>query len=594
MAERSLKNEKDISTTPGRKEEAELILAIRKAEDRCPSAGKSTGQVSHDDHHLAQDYAAQPVNEFDLSAWLLPTLDLEQYEPDVEQETAVSDEVKGSMRYGWIGAGRCGAKLVESLYDVGYRKALAVDTTRHDLDLLDIPRDQKFLMDIGEEGTDRDMKRGARAIQEHQQDILHRARKIFSTQVDHIMICFGAGGGTGSGSVSTLIEIAKKYARYIGLENPDKNVGVIMTLPAAGKVGSPAVTQNACKVANMLGQMATAGQISPLIIVDNDKINKMFPGLGISSFWTSINTTVARLFDTFNRLSALSSPYTSFDPLDYRNIMKCGGCLTMGLTKVSKFDDTFAISEAIERNLKKTLFAGGLDLSTAKVCGAIVIGGKELMANVRGLQEHIDYAFDVLSEITGQATTHRGIYEDERDSLRVYTIIAGLDSPTDRLEELRTGPYFRPNNLDIKDRPPRQQKEDILSLAEHFLAKYARSRGRDNKILSSDAKKVLLNYSWRGNLRELAKAMERAHELTIGREIQPEALPFKIIFSDPEHYPKHLLPVLDEAKRTLITKALKLTQCEQTVTKILGIEVQHLNHLIDRLNISVPRKNTSS
>ena len=109
----------------------------------------------------------------------------------------------------------------------------------------------------------------------------------------------------------------------------------------------------------------------------------------------------------------------------------------MGLTKVNKFNDKFAISEAVKKNLEKTLLAGGFDLTTAKVAGSIVVGGKKLFTNTKGLQDNIDYAFDVLSEITGQTTIHRGIYEDNRDSLRVYTIIGGLDSPSTRLEELK-------------------------------------------------------------------------------------------------------------------------------------------------------------
>jgi hypothetical protein len=59
-----------------------------------------------------------------------------------------------------------------------------------------------------------------------------------------------------------------------------------------------------------------------------------------------------------------------------------------------------------------------------------------MMANVPGLQDNIDYAFDVLGEITGNATVHRGIYEDSRETLRVYTVIGGLDRPADRLDEL--------------------------------------------------------------------------------------------------------------------------------------------------------------
>ena len=61
-----------------------------------------------------------------------------------------------------------------------------------------------------------------------------------------------------------------------------------------------------------------------------------------------------------------------------------------------------------------------------------------MVGSSKGLQDNIDYAFDVLSEITGRATIHRGVYEDVRDSLRAYTIISGLDSPAARLEELKS------------------------------------------------------------------------------------------------------------------------------------------------------------
>jgi cell division GTPase FtsZ len=381
---------------------------------------------------------ATAKGDFDFNTWLVPTLDLEQYEPNIEEEVGVGDETKGSTRYAWIGAGQCGGRLVKSFYDLGYKKVLAVNTTHHDLDLLDIPQNQKFLMDIGEKGAGKDMARGKEAIQQYQQEILHLARQTFGTQVDHIMIGFGAGGGTGSGSIVGLIEIAKRYARYIGLKNPDKSIGVVMALPTVGEASSPLVAENAYNIARQLSQIAAAGKISPLIIVDNDKINKMYPGLTVKSFWPSINNTVASLFDIFNMLSAMSSQYTSFDPVDYHSIMQAGGCAIMGLTKVNKFEDKFELSGAVKKNLKKTLLAGGFDLSTAKVAGCVAVGGRKLMANVKGLQDNIDYAFDVLSEITGQATIHRGIYEDNRDCLRVYTIIGGLDSPTARLEELKS------------------------------------------------------------------------------------------------------------------------------------------------------------
>ena len=109
----------------------------------------------------------------------------------------------------------------------------------------------------------------------------------------------------------------------------------------------------------------------------------------------------------------------------------------MGITKVKEFSQKFAISEAVKNNLEKTLLAGGFDLSSARVAGCVVVGGRRIISNLKGLQENINYAFDILSDITGKATIHRGIYEDNRDSLRVYTIIGGLNMPASRLSELK-------------------------------------------------------------------------------------------------------------------------------------------------------------
>jgi len=427
-----------ISIIPEGMEKAELIRAIQKLEGHDPCFAKSDGKCPQTDCNFRQECQAKAAGKSKIDDWRLPILDLEDYELDIKEEPGVKDESKGSTCYAWIGGGQCGGRLVKAFYDLGYKKVLATNTTNHDLDSLAIPEGQKFLMDIGKEGAGKNMERGEKAVKQHQQGILHHAGQIFGTQVDHIMVCFGAGGGTGSGSVFGLIEVAKKYARYIGLENANKKVGVVMTLPTVGEASSPLVAENAYRVATRLSELASAGEISSLIIVDNDKIKKIYPKMTVKSFWPSINGTVAGLFDIFNQISSLSSQYTSFDPIDYNGIMESGGCMIMGLTKVKKFDDKFAISEAVKKNLAKTLLAGGFDLSTAKLAGCIVVGGKRLMKNIIGLPDNIDYAFDVLAEITGQATIHRGIYEDARDCLRVYTIIGGLDSPIARLEGLRS------------------------------------------------------------------------------------------------------------------------------------------------------------
>jgi cell division GTPase FtsZ len=367
---------------------------------------------------------------------LIPTLDLEKFEIGPSLHNGVKDHSKGSVRYAWLGSGQCGGRLAKAFYDLGYGKALAVNTTNNDLDLLELPDNQKFIMDIGVHGAGKDMNRGGDAIGLCKQEVLHTAEQIFGDEVDHIMVCFGAGGGTGGGSATGLIELAKNYAKRIGIKKPNQKVGVVMTLPTGGETSSPLIASNAYKIATELTEMAAAKVISPLVIIDNAKINTMYPGLTVKEFWPTINNTVSGMFDIFNRLSALPSQYTSFDQVDYHSIMSGGGCSIMGLTQISSIKDKFAISSAVRNNLEKTLLASGFELGTAKLAGCIMVGGKKMMANVPGLQDNINYAFDVLSEITGKATVHRGIYEDNRETLRVYTIIGGLEKPTERLDEL--------------------------------------------------------------------------------------------------------------------------------------------------------------
>jgi two-component system response regulator HydG len=142
--------------------------------------------------------------------------------------------------------------------------------------------------------------------------------------------------------------------------------------------------------------------------------------------------------------------------------------------------------------------------------------------------------------------------------------------------------------------PLRQRSEDILPLAEFFLASQAAFYNEPPKVLTDEVKKLLLRYSWPGNIRELANAMERAYVLTIGSEIQPSVLPFDIIIEESQNTGKQELPSLDEVKRKVIIRTLEYTRGRKlSAAKILGIERRQLNRLIEKLNITVPNRTLS-
>jgi DNA-binding NtrC family response regulator len=150
----------------------------------------------------------------------------------------------------------------------------------------------------------------------------------------------------------------------------------------------------------------------------------------------------------------------------------------------------------------------------------------------------------------------------------------------------RSDLYYRLNVVALEVPPLRQRKEDILPLAEYFLATQSEFYSEPTKLLSDSVRTLLLNYSWPGNVRELANAMERAYVLTTGREIKSSALPFEIIIAESASYPQRELPTLDDVKRKIITQTLEFTKGRKlAAAEILGIERRSLNRLIKKLNI---------
>jgi transcriptional regulator with PAS, ATPase and Fis domain len=91
--------------------------------------------------------------------------------------------------------------------------------------------------------------------------------------------------------------------------------------------------------------------------------------------------------------------------------------------------------------------------------------------------------------------------------------------------EFRRDLYYRLNVFQIDLPPLRERREDIPLLAMFFLERYNRRAGKNIKGFSSGAQRVLVSYSYPGNVRELENAVERAVALTDGDTITEFVLP---------------------------------------------------------------------
>lgn len=142
--------------------------------------------------------------------------------------------------------------------------------------------------------------------------------------------------------------------------------------------------------------------------------------------------------------------------------------------------------------------------------------------------------------------------------------------------------FYRLNVVELNLPPLRERREDILPLANLFVAEFARNRTR----LAEATADCLKHYAWPGNVRELRNAIERAVLLSQSELILPDHLPAKL-----REAAKHAAPAvtadtqpLDEMERDAILVALKQHQFNRTETaKALGISRRALLYKLQRL-----------
>ena len=94
--------------------------------------------------------------------------------------------------------------------------------------------------------------------------------------------------------------------------------------------------------------------------------------------------------------------------------------------------------------------------------------------------------------------------------------------------------YYRLNVIVIKIPPLRERTEDIPLLPAHFVRKYGEEGHRKSLYLDPAAMKILVDYDWSGNVRELENVIERAVALSTGDRISADLFPKNIIMPIPE------------------------------------------------------------
>ncbi len=338
--------------------------------------------------------------------------------PDENAQTReIEDEFEGAYKFAIIGVGQGGSRMAETFWNLGYRRVCVINTAKQDLKFINIPEDRKLLLDHG--GAGKNPETAEKIFQDNAEEIWDFFHGKLGTTYDRVLVCAGAGRGTGAGGAPVVFKIVK--------DNTSASVGFISALPT--KAEGNQVAKNAKRTMQKVVEYTKDGILSPLIVLNNEKIKELYPGLSINKFWTTANSSVCSLFHLFNKISSQDSSYTTFDKADLDSVLN-SGIITFGATpiKAEQANDT-DISKAIRNNLKKNILAGA-DISTGNIAACVMVVNNKLMDEVP--QEALEHGFEQLNRLlVKDNTVHRGIYTSNKPGIAVYTVIGGLEPAKD-------------------------------------------------------------------------------------------------------------------------------------------------------------------
>ncbi len=170
-------------------------------------------------------------------------------------------------------------------------------------------------------------------------------------------------------------------------------------------------------------------------------------------------------------------------------------------------------------------------------------------------------------------------------------------SNKDIAQEIRSGRfredlYYRISVFTIELPPLRERGNDIILLAQHFIDKFVKEYKKEPKVLSDDAKEVLLSYRWKGNVRELRNLIERVVILCDEDVIKPEHLGIE----KPKIYPDYgyifRMKSIKEAKmefeKVFIKEKLEEFNYDiKEVASRIGIDLSNLYRKIKLYGINI-------
>lgn len=149
--------------------------------------------------------------------------------------------------------------------------------------------------------------------------------------------------------------------------------------------------------------------------------------------------------------------------------------------------------------------------------------------------------------------------------------------------------YYRLNVIPINLPPLRKRRNDIPLQARYFMRRFAAEQGKDITEISSDAMRLLLNYSWPGNVRELENCIE--HAVVLARETHIEAADLPDLLHDAsarEDVSNNSATIMENEARLLKEALDECNWNKKEAARRLGISRNTLYRKLKKYQITQP------
>ncbi|MGC8649269.1 MAG: cell division protein FtsZ [Candidatus Micrarchaeia archaeon] len=328
---------------------------------------------------------------------------VEKLSPDDEEILRFIESARPKVYV--IGTGGSGSNTITRLSSIGVQGATLIAMNTDAPHLVKVKAERKLL--LGKKvtkglGAGSDLRMGEEAALESKDEIKH-----LISDAHLVFITCGLGGGTGTGSISTIAQQAKDVGAL---------TVAIVTLPfsSEGKLRMKNALEGLSKLKKV---------VDTTIIIHNDKLLAVAPDLPLNMAFRVSDEVLASA--TKGIVEMVTKPgMVNIDFADLRSVLKDAGYAVIGSGEgVATQNGTSRAIVALENAIKSPMLDA--NLSTAKKALVNIIGGESLT-----LREAESVFQEVSSRISKDALLKWGARIDpdmQKDSLKVMLVVSGVE-----------------------------------------------------------------------------------------------------------------------------------------------------------------------